>query len=148
MLGSIVSIQHGQLGPMLTLLAGSFRILITGDNSGLVETITDAVSIHSIKKAEYARRMTSGALGNVSLLDHFVNVSHPAFGARVAGAESACRPTAPWTRVALPERSATLSNRLQATASSRTSCKSRIGITETSWSTATAISSTLISDSC
>lgn len=38
------------------------------------------MSIHSIKKAEYARRMTSGALGNVSLLDHFVNVSrcdHP-----------------------------------------------------------------------
>ncbi|EJF65958.1 kinase-like protein [Dichomitus squalens LYAD-421 SS1] len=48
-----------------------FRILITGNSSGLVETITDAVSIHSIKKAEYARRLAEGRLGHVSLLDHF-----------------------------------------------------------------------------
>ncbi|TCD71888.1 Phosphatidylinositol 4-kinase pik1alpha (PI4-kinase)(PtdIns-4-kinase) [Steccherinum ochraceum] len=48
-----------------------FRILITGNNSGLVETITDAVSIHSIKKAEYARRLAQGRLGHVSLYDHF-----------------------------------------------------------------------------
>ncbi|KAJ9095191.1 hypothetical protein QFC19_007646 [Naganishia cerealis] len=51
-----------------------FKILITGDNSGLVETITDAVSVHSIKKAEYARRIAEGNLGNVTLLDHFVHV--------------------------------------------------------------------------
>ncbi|PIL24090.1 hypothetical protein GSI_13842 [Ganoderma sinense ZZ0214-1] len=48
-----------------------FRILITGNSSGLVETITDAVSIHSIKKAEYARRLAEGRLGHVTLLDHF-----------------------------------------------------------------------------
>ncbi|KAI1795771.1 kinase-like protein [Ganoderma leucocontextum] len=48
-----------------------FRILITGNSSGLVETITDAVSIHSIKKAEYARRFAVGRLGHVALLDHF-----------------------------------------------------------------------------
>ncbi|EKM55562.1 uncharacterized protein PHACADRAFT_95175 [Phanerochaete carnosa HHB-10118-sp] len=48
-----------------------FRILITGNNSGLIETITDAVSIHSIKKAEYARRLASGRLGHVTLFDHF-----------------------------------------------------------------------------
>ncbi|KAI0079941.1 kinase-like protein [Panus rudis PR-1116 ss-1] len=48
-----------------------FRILITGNNSGLVETITDAVSIHSIKKAEYARRLAEGRLGHVTLYDHF-----------------------------------------------------------------------------
>ncbi|KAH7914705.1 kinase-like protein [Hygrophoropsis aurantiaca] len=48
-----------------------FRILITGASSGLVETITDAVSIHSIKKAEYARRLAEGRLGYVTLLDHF-----------------------------------------------------------------------------
>jgi hypothetical protein len=52
----------------------SFKILITGDNSGLVETITDAVSVHSIKKSEYARRIAEGNLGNVTLLDHFVHV--------------------------------------------------------------------------
>ncbi|EPQ58102.1 hypothetical protein GLOTRDRAFT_72143 [Gloeophyllum trabeum ATCC 11539] len=48
-----------------------FRILVTGGSSGLVETITDAVSIHSIKKAEYARRLAEGRLGHVTLLDHF-----------------------------------------------------------------------------
>jgi hypothetical protein len=53
----------------------SFRILITGGTSGLVETITDAVSIHSIKKAEYARRLAAGRLGHVSLFDHFRTVS-------------------------------------------------------------------------
>ncbi|KAF8798036.1 kinase-like protein [Phlegmacium glaucopus] len=50
-----------------------FRIMITGSSSGLVETITDAVSIHSIKKAEYAKRLTSGRLGHVTLLDHFLS---------------------------------------------------------------------------
>ncbi|TFK54852.1 kinase-like protein [Heliocybe sulcata] len=48
-----------------------FRILVTGGSSGLVETITDSVSIHSIKKAEYARRLAEGRLGHVTLLDHF-----------------------------------------------------------------------------
>ncbi|BEI81369.1 hypothetical protein CcaverHIS002_0205290 [Cutaneotrichosporon cavernicola] len=51
-----------------------FRILITGETSGLVETITDAVSVHSIKKSEYARRLAEGeAIGHVSLMDHYVN---------------------------------------------------------------------------
>ncbi|RXK37677.1 hypothetical protein M231_05089 [Tremella mesenterica] len=51
-----------------------FRILITGESSGLVETITDAVSVHSIKKGEYARRIAEGRpMGHVSLMDHFVN---------------------------------------------------------------------------
>jgi hypothetical protein len=42
-----------------------------------VETITDAVSIHSIKKAEYAKRLAQGQLGHVTLLDHFRSVRHP-----------------------------------------------------------------------
>lgn len=55
-----------------------FRILITGGMSGLVETITDAVSIHSIKKAEYARRIAEGRFGHVTLLDHFKSTyGHP-----------------------------------------------------------------------
>ncbi|KAJ7172461.1 kinase-like protein [Mycena filopes] len=55
-----------------------FRIVITGATSGLVETITDAVSIHSIKKSEYARRLTQGRLGHVTLFDHFKNTyGHP-----------------------------------------------------------------------
>ncbi|KAF7338285.1 Phosphatidylinositol 4-kinase [Mycena venus] len=57
-----------------------FRIVITGASSGLVETITDAVSIHSIKKKEYARRLAEGRLGHVTLFDHFKNVSlNPSF---------------------------------------------------------------------
>lgn len=56
---------------------GSFRILITGETSGLVETVTDAVSVHSIKKGEYAKRLAEGGpIGHVSLMDHYVNVSH------------------------------------------------------------------------
>ncbi|WRT68689.1 uncharacterized protein IL334_005669 [Kwoniella shivajii] len=51
-----------------------FRILITGETSGLVETITDAVSVHSIKKGEYAKRLAEGGpIGHVSLKDHYVN---------------------------------------------------------------------------
>jgi hypothetical protein len=82
LLGTIVSDFQESMPSRLALCwskyrgAGleSFRILVTGDNSGLVETITDAVSVHSIKKAEYARRMTTGALGNVTLMDYFVQV--------------------------------------------------------------------------
>ena len=41
-----------------------------------METVTDAVSVHSIKKAEYARRIAEGGvIGRVSLMDHFVSVS-------------------------------------------------------------------------
>ncbi|KAG8954614.1 Phosphatidylinositol 4-kinase pik1alpha (PI4-kinase)(PtdIns-4-kinase) [Tulasnella sp. 424] len=48
-----------------------FRILVTGNNSGLVETITDSVSIHSIKKIVYARRFTEGNFRQVTLYDYF-----------------------------------------------------------------------------
>jgi len=46
-----------------------FRILVTGEESGLMETITDSVSVHSIKKEAYSRRLvaeqntTAGAAG-------------------------------------------------------------------------------------
>lgn len=64
-----------------------FRILITGGSSGLVETITDAVSIHSIKKAEYARRLAEGRLGHVSLMDHFKNTHGDPSSAKFARAQ-------------------------------------------------------------
>ncbi|KAJ9096017.1 hypothetical protein QFC21_005381 [Naganishia friedmannii] len=64
-----------------------FKILITGDNSGLVETITDAVSVHSIKKAEYARHIAEGNLGNVTLLDHFVHTYGEQHSGRFARAQ-------------------------------------------------------------
>ncbi|KAG6850990.1 hypothetical protein H0H93_004477 [Arthromyces matolae] len=64
-----------------------FRILITGATSGLVETITDAVSIHSIKKAEYARRIAEGRLGHVTLLDHFKSTYGDPASAKFARAQ-------------------------------------------------------------
>ncbi|KAI5453294.1 Phosphatidylinositol 4-kinase pik1alpha (PI4-kinase)(PtdIns-4-kinase) [Naganishia albida] len=64
-----------------------FKILITGDSSGLVETITDAVSVHSIKKSEYARRIAEGNLGNVTLLDHFVHTYGEQHSGRFARAQ-------------------------------------------------------------
>ncbi|VDB82984.1 unnamed protein product [Peniophora sp. CBMAI 1063] len=69
--------------------ARPFRILITGGSSGLIETITDAVSIHSIKKAEYARRLTTGNgnLGHVTLLDHFKNTYGDPSSAKFARAQ-------------------------------------------------------------
>ncbi|KAJ7449827.1 kinase-like protein [Mycena latifolia] len=64
-----------------------FRIVITGATSGLVETITDAVSIHSIKKSEYARRLTEGRLGHVTLFDHFKNTYGDPSSAKFARAQ-------------------------------------------------------------
>ncbi|GLB34940.1 putative PI3 PI4-kinase family protein [Lyophyllum shimeji] len=64
-----------------------FRILITGGTSGLVETITDAVSIHSIKKAEYARRIAEGRFGHVTLLDHFKSTYGDPSSAKFARAQ-------------------------------------------------------------
>ncbi|KAG9055988.1 Phosphatidylinositol 4-kinase pik1alpha (PI4-kinase)(PtdIns-4-kinase) [Serendipita sp. 407] len=64
-----------------------FRILITGSNSGLVETITDAVSVHSIKKAEYARRLVEGKFTNVSLKDYFISTYGDPSSAKFARAQ-------------------------------------------------------------
>ncbi|KZS99247.1 kinase-like protein [Sistotremastrum niveocremeum HHB9708] len=64
-----------------------FRILITGANSGLIETIPDAISIHSIKKAEYARRLAAGRFEYVTLYDHFVSAYGPAHTAKFAHAQ-------------------------------------------------------------
>ncbi|KAJ7774599.1 kinase-like protein [Mycena maculata] len=64
-----------------------FRIVITGATSGLVETITDAVSIHSIKKSEYARRLAEGRLGHVTLFDHFKNTYGDPSSAKFARAQ-------------------------------------------------------------
>ncbi|PWN29719.1 hypothetical protein BDZ90DRAFT_230571 [Jaminaea rosea] len=57
-----------------------FRILVTSESSGLMETITDAVSVHSIKKEAYARAQKDGAGGpeggkiaTYSIYDHFVD---------------------------------------------------------------------------
>lgn len=71
-----------------------FRILVTSENSGIMETITDSVSVHSIKKEAYSRQQQKLALqeqygaadggkihmqgppakiATYSLLDHFID---------------------------------------------------------------------------
>ena len=51
-----------------------FKILVTSENSGIMETITDAVSVHSIKKEAYSHhQVKDGKIATYSLLDHFVN---------------------------------------------------------------------------
>ncbi|GJJ12137.1 hypothetical protein Clacol_006378 [Clathrus columnatus] len=64
-----------------------FHILITGPSSGLVETITDALSIHSLKKTEYARRVAAGQLGYVSLFDYFKSTYGDTSSAKFARAQ-------------------------------------------------------------
>ncbi|BGP17970.1 hypothetical protein JCM10213_003977 [Rhodosporidiobolus nylandii] len=68
-----------------------FRILVTSENSGLVETITDAVSVHSIKKDAYARRAEDGTqvFTSFTLYDHFVNTYGPPHSAKFRKAQDA-----------------------------------------------------------
>lgn len=49
-----------------------FRIVVLNEDAGLIETITDAISIHSIKKDAYARQMDGNPIATYSLYDHFV----------------------------------------------------------------------------
>ena len=73
-----------------------------------METITDAVSVHSIKKAEYAKKLAEGKFGHVTLLDHFISVgrilSLPKFYL------SSCRRTATHHLQNLPELRRILQN--------------------------------------
>lgn len=39
-----------------------FRILVTSENSGIMETVTDSISVHSIKKEAYTRRQQQNIL--------------------------------------------------------------------------------------
>ncbi len=47
-----------------------FRIVVTSESSGLMETITDAISIHSIKKDKYSEQV-GGQITTYSLYDHY-----------------------------------------------------------------------------
>ena len=53
-----------------------FRMLITSADSGLVEVIPDSISIHSIKKAGYMKRLNTPGIV-YSLHDHFVHTFGP-----------------------------------------------------------------------
>ena len=49
-----------------------FRIVVLNEDAGLIETIRDAVSVHSIKKDAYARQLDGQAMATYTLYDHFV----------------------------------------------------------------------------
>ena len=49
------------------------RILVTSRNGGIIETIPNAVSLHSIKKNAYAAKLNRPN-SEYTLLDHFVYV--------------------------------------------------------------------------
>ncbi|KAI8921573.1 hypothetical protein BC831DRAFT_476559 [Entophlyctis helioformis] len=48
-----------------------FRMLITSEQSGLIETIRDAISVHSIKKEGYARQLNQSGIA-YTLYDYFI----------------------------------------------------------------------------
>ena len=51
----------------------SFRMLITSVDSGLVEVIPDSISVHSIKKQGYVKKLNQPGI-MFTLYDHFVQV--------------------------------------------------------------------------
>ena len=63
-----------------------FRMLITSADSGLVEVIPDSVSIHSIKKAGYMKRLNTPGIV-YSLYDHFIHTFGPAGSERFQTAQ-------------------------------------------------------------
>lgn len=57
----------------LSILSYSIRVLVTSDNSGLIETVRNSISIHSIKKDAYTRGWNDA--GTVyTLYDYFKRV--------------------------------------------------------------------------
>ncbi|GAA94912.1 uncharacterized protein L969DRAFT_96361 [Mixia osmundae IAM 14324] len=56
-----------------------FRILVTSEGTGLIETIKDSVSVHSIKKDAYARAQSLEAtsMQSYTLYDHFLQTYGP-----------------------------------------------------------------------
>ncbi|GAA5867511.1 hypothetical protein JCM3774_003860 [Rhodotorula dairenensis] len=68
-----------------------FRIMVTSENSGLIETINDSVSVHSLKKNAYARRAEDGTqvFDSYTLYDYFVETYGPTHSARYRKAQDA-----------------------------------------------------------
>lgn len=57
--------------PLTESLPSSYRLLVTSESSGLIETIINSISIHSIKKDAYARRLNEKGVV-YTLYDHFL----------------------------------------------------------------------------
>ncbi|KAJ8331741.1 hypothetical protein BDV3_000949 [Batrachochytrium dendrobatidis] len=73
----ISEMQHIWSENHVSVWVYSFRMLITSEQSGLVETIRDAISIHSIKKEGYARNLNQQGIA-FTLYDYFIKeFGHP-----------------------------------------------------------------------
>lgn len=71
-----------------------FNILVLSESSGLMETITDAVSVHSIKKEAYSQASNEDGSGSepirtYSLWDHYTQVYGPPSSGRFKRAQDA-----------------------------------------------------------
>ncbi|KAF2150589.1 hypothetical protein K461DRAFT_322998 [Myriangium duriaei CBS 260.36] len=77
------------------------RILVTGESSGLIETITNGVSLHSLKRSLTLASIESGSNPRkriASLKDHFIRTFGPADSApHVAAAENFARSLAAYS---------------------------------------------------
>lgn len=51
----------------------SYRVLVTSDNSGLIETIRNTMSVHSIKKNAYTKQGRTNKSG-YTLRDFYIEV--------------------------------------------------------------------------
>ncbi|KAH6578932.1 hypothetical protein BASA60_003469 [Batrachochytrium salamandrivorans] len=67
----ISEMQHIWVENNVAVWVYSFRMLITSEQSGLIETIRDAISVHSIKKEGYARQLNQQGIA-YTLYDYFV----------------------------------------------------------------------------
>lgn len=73
----IITIQRSYYSERLF----SIRVLVTSDDSGLIETVKNSISIHSIKKEAYTRKWNEeGAV--FSLKDYYTRVSVTEFNVK------------------------------------------------------------------
>lgn len=147
--GVLVSVGCGSRSHQFELTSGrvahSFRILVTSEQSGLIETITDAVSIHSIKKDAYARTAADGkqVFESFTLFDYYVDVRTSRNILQCSHADTLLtsrRNTVHPTRQVSAKHKTPFANRSHRIRSSATCCSSRIATTATFSSTHTVIS--------
>jgi hypothetical protein len=66
-------VSQSYLSEMLMLF--SYRVLVTSDSSGLIETVANSISVHSLKKEAYARKLNRpGKM--FTLHDYFIKVRY------------------------------------------------------------------------
>lgn len=59
-------------------ILASYRVLVASSNGGLIETVPNAISLHSIKKNAYWKNNNPISL-SFSLRDHYIKVRRALF---------------------------------------------------------------------